>query len=136
MPRSGDGLLSAAAPPRRPLTHLLHCADASPQSRPSAPEEANGESIARLAVAQRLKRTTDKDISTNEDNSAGLSYLFVPVSLSNLAVQPHTQSRTPHFSWHTNNTGGLSSRRLCWTCQLLSFSVTDDLFEGSFCYSF
>lgn len=49
-------------------------------------EAANWESISELA-ARRLKRTTDKDILANGDNSAARPYLFVPVSLSNLAVK-------------------------------------------------
>lgn len=69
-----------------PLIPLPRALNASSQPGLFALEAANWESIAELA-ARRLKRTTDKDILANEDNSAALSYLFVPVSLSNLAVK-------------------------------------------------
>lgn len=60
-----------------PLTQTI--LNASSQPWLFALEEADWESIAEPAVAPRLKRTTDKDISANEDNSAAPSYLFVPV---------------------------------------------------------
>jgi len=52
---------------------------ASSRARLFEREAADWQSISGLAVALKLKRTTDKDILANEDNSAGPSYLFAPV---------------------------------------------------------
>ena len=97
-------------------------------------EAADRGSIAELAAARRLTRTTDKDILANEDNSAGPSYRFVPVSLSNLAVKPQTENtrHEPVFYPHTYNTGALLRFSLRWMCEISSFSASNDLSKELF----
>lgn len=78
-------------PNHHPYTHLPVCLECLFTAGAVCTEAADWESIAGLAVAWRLTRTTDKDISANEDNSAAPSYLCVPVSLSNLAMKQQRQ---------------------------------------------
>ena len=121
---------SSSPPPTGPLAHLPHALNASSQLGPSAPEEADWESIAAPAAARGLKgRRTRTSPQTKIIQRPCLICLFLSLYLIWRWKNTHREHNGALSSAHGDSTRGRSSAFfcLCLACEIWSFSASNDL---------